>query len=151
MSNPACYNTRVQTAPQRQVGEQVSSTQEKQKQNDNKQLIQVSSISTVLITNNMINCSGEAAAAPNFALKKRYGELEENGVYVTRRNPYQPNKQIFYATYKKSASADAFYGQPILWVYNEMLYITLMELSLDKREERRAFCAKINGLPPNAN
>ncbi|EXX64681.1 uncharacterized protein OCT59_008340 [Rhizophagus irregularis] len=60
MSNPACYNTRSQTA-QRQVGEQVSSTQEKQKQNDNKQLIQVSSISTVLTTNNMINCSGEAA------------------------------------------------------------------------------------------
>lgn len=26
-----------------------------------------------------------------------------------------------------------------------------MELNLDKREERRQFCTKLNGLPPNAN
>ncbi|EXX57698.1 uncharacterized protein OCT59_009815 [Rhizophagus irregularis] len=32
-----------------------------------------------------------------------------------------------------------------------MLYVTPMELSKDKREERQAFCAKLNGLPPNAN
>ncbi|CAG8716882.1 uncharacterized protein OCT59_009816 [Rhizophagus irregularis] len=31
---------------------------------------------------------------------RRYGELKENGVYAARRNPYQPNKQTFYATYK---------------------------------------------------
>lgn len=82
---------------------------------------------------------------------RRYGELEENGVYATRRNPYQPNKQIFYATFKEAESADKFFAQPILWVYNEMLYITPMELSLDKREERRQFCVKLNGLPPNAS
>ncbi|CAB4488958.1 unnamed protein product [Rhizophagus irregularis] len=97
------------------------------------------------------NASLEITTATLKPFLRRYGELEENGVYATRRNPYQPNKQIFYATYKESASADAFYGKPILWVYNEMLYITPMELSLDKREERRAFCAKLNGLPPNAN
>ncbi|CAB5185796.1 hypothetical protein RhiirA5_417209 [Rhizophagus irregularis] len=66
---------------------------------------------------------------------RRYGELEENGVYAARRNPYQPNKQTFYATYKESISADAFYKRPILWVYNEMLYVTPMELSKDRREE----------------
>ncbi|RGB24734.1 hypothetical protein C1646_772657 [Rhizophagus diaphanus] len=60
---------------------------------------------------------------------RRYGMLEDNGVYATRRNPYQPNKQIFYATYKENANADAFYGQPILWVYNEILYVTPMELN----------------------
>ncbi|GBC14866.2 hypothetical protein GLOIN_2v1485349 [Rhizophagus irregularis DAOM 181602=DAOM 197198] len=97
------------------------------------------------------NASLEITTATLKPFLRRYGELEENGVYATRRNPYQPNKQIFYATYKESASADTFYGKPILWVYNEMLYITPMELSLDKREERRAFCAKLNGLPPNAN
>ncbi|PKY61925.1 hypothetical protein RhiirA4_487580 [Rhizophagus irregularis] len=97
------------------------------------------------------NASLEITTAALKPFLRRYGELEENGVYATRRNPYQPNKQIFYATYKESASADAFYGQPILWVYNEMLYVTPMELSLDKREERRAFCIKLNGLPPNAN
>ncbi|EXX71309.1 hypothetical protein GLOIN_2v1771009 [Rhizophagus irregularis DAOM 181602=DAOM 197198] len=89
------------------------------------------------------NASLEITTAVLKPFLRRYGELEENGVYVTRCNPYQPNKQIFYA--------DAFYGHPILWVYNEMLYVTLMELSLDKREERRAFCAKLNGLPSNAN
>jgi hypothetical protein len=82
---------------------------------------------------------------------RRYGELEENGVYASRRNPYQPNKQVFYATFKESASADKFYSNPILWVYNEMLYVTPLELSLEKRQERREFCAKLNGLPPNAN
>ncbi|CAB5372299.1 unnamed protein product [Rhizophagus irregularis] len=97
------------------------------------------------------NASLEITTAALKPFLRRYGELEENGVYATRRNPYQPNKQIFYATYKENASADAFYGKPILWVYNEMLYVTPMELSLDKREERRAFCAKLNGLPPNAN
>jgi hypothetical protein len=82
---------------------------------------------------------------------RRYGELEENGVYASRRNPYQPNKQVFYATFKESASAEKFYSNPILWVYNEMLYVTPLELSLEKRQERREFCAKLNGLPPNAN
>ena len=32
-----------------------------------------------------------------------------------------------------------------------MLYVTPMELSIDMREERRQYCAKLNGLPPNAN
>jgi hypothetical protein len=82
---------------------------------------------------------------------RRYGELEENGVYASRKNPYQPNKQVFYATFKESASAEKFYSNPILWVYNEMLYVTPLELSLEKRQERREFCAKLNGLPPNAN
>jgi hypothetical protein len=82
---------------------------------------------------------------------RRYGELEENGVYASRRNPYQPNKQVFYATFKESTSADKFYSNPILWVYNKMLYVTPLELSLEKRQERREFCAKLNGLPLNAN
>jgi hypothetical protein len=82
---------------------------------------------------------------------RRYGELEENGVYASRKNPYQPNKQVFYATFKEAASAEKFYSNPILWVYNEMLYVTPLELSLEKRQERREFCAKLNGLPPNAN
>jgi hypothetical protein len=58
---------------------------------------------------------------------------------------------VFYATFKESASAEKFYSNPILWVYNEMLYVTPLELSLEKRHERREFCAKLNGLPPNAN
>jgi hypothetical protein len=58
---------------------------------------------------------------------------------------------VFYATFKESASADKFYSNPILWVYNEMLYVTPLELSLEKRQERREFCAKLNGLPPNTN
>ncbi|RGB22171.1 hypothetical protein C1646_678027 [Rhizophagus diaphanus] len=97
------------------------------------------------------NASLEITTSILKSFLRRYGMLEDDGVYVTRHNLYQLNKQIFYATYKENTSADVFYEQPILWVYNEMLYVTPMELSLDKQKERRAFCAKLNGLPPNAN
>jgi hypothetical protein len=119
----------------------ISVKEQRQKQNENSRLRSVQ----------VYNASLDISTSLIKPFLRRYGELEENGVYASRKNPYQPNKQVFYTTFKEAASAEKFYSNPILWVYNEMLYVTPLELSLEKRQERREFCAKLNGLPPNAN
>lgn len=82
---------------------------------------------------------------------RRFGELEENGCYSRRSNYNSPNKQVFYVTFKEQESITRFFTQPRVWVYDELLYVTPLLLSSEKREEAKRYCAKLNGLPPNSS
>ncbi|GET04710.1 hypothetical protein GLOIN_2v1811259 [Rhizophagus clarus] len=79
------------------------------------------------------------------AIFSRYGEIEEKGFYTRVKGIYQQA----YITYKEEDALTIFSKHWSVWTFKEYLQVISLDLSEEKRLERKEYSIKLCGLPSN--
>ncbi|GET01575.1 hypothetical protein GLOIN_2v1811259 [Rhizophagus clarus] len=74
-----------------------------------------------------------------------YGEIEEKGFYTRVKGIYQQA----YITYKEDDALTIFSKHWSVWAFKEYLQVIPLDLSEEKRLERKEYSIKLCGLPSN--